>query len=299
MEPIKTELFIHIIFTEFMKELSRFFAALCQLLVLPLEMVFHRNMGERYIAGFKVIISWTLVFFLFLTNSFFGRTDEETYVAMAILFLVGIVMAFRRKVDLDLSYMEDRPIHSYYNGSPKMLSKYNEQGVKMYYEPLILLVLGLTIYLLTLSTREMIYGNDILGAVLPVFGSLGLYFTFGALVLLVKEQIAYALGRSKYLDAQDEHIESKQLKRALNPDNLSSMDDLNSGKRKLDAALMQGFSVPGPVTSGEATKKSIEEIYQGLNPNLQKLLTKEKANDEPTNKVKEAVIEKEKDRDER
>lgn len=169
---------------------------------------------------------------------------------MGLFFFTSFVLAIIHAINAKKRHSKNVEIHSYYNGIPIigffLSNDIKESTIKSIIEPTILFLLGLILFVVG---RYMIYE----------FYGIGLYLTCVGIIMFIKGQIEYNIQRNNYLDAFDKKIESETLKDAF------------EGK---NAADNKGFSLPGPKSSNLENRRSVENMYRSLSPELQNLMNK-------------------------
>lgn len=230
-----------------------FFLTLFQIITGSVEVFIRLQMGERYMTILRAV--WMLFFFAFfaaIMNEFVIAFNTNT---MGLFFFASFVLAIIHAINAKKRHSKNVEIHSYYNGVPIiglfLSNDIKESTIKSIIEPTILFLLGVVLFVVG---RYMIYE----------FYGIGFYLTCVGIIMFIKGQIEYNLERNRYLDAFDKKIESEVLKGAL------------EGK---DAADNKGFSLPGPKSTDLENRKSVENMYRSLSPELQKLMTKEPKED--------------------
>jgi len=227
-------------------------------LSLSFEVFLRKNIGERYLTIFHLIALFAFYILLVLfTVEKIAAFDE--FVVQG-FFIVSLVVGIIHIIAAKKRHRKKIEIHSYYSGTPtisKYISNAEEHIIKMYYEPLAIVSWGIVMYYVGQHHYYSVYG-------------LGLYFIGGSIVLFIKGQIEYYIGRNRYLDALDKKIESEMLSEAL------------QGRSPKDT---KGFSIPGVKNPSQKDRKKIEEMYRAIDPSLLRLM----------NQSKELSLENEKD----
>ena len=217
-----------------------------------LEVFLRKQIGERYFTMLDLFISsMFLILLIFFTSSSIAMFDTTLFILFIVGFMtvgiIHIIQSFKR-------HGRNKEIHSYYAGTPivSFFLPVSESTARLYVEPFLLLAIGIPMMMAGKSSYYPLYG-------------MGFYISLGAVLLIIKSQIEYAIHRSKYLDALDKKIESEALTDAL------------EGKKS--ASDNKGFSIPGPKSKSPEIRKGIEDMYRSLDGNLQQLMENSKGNE--------------------
>lgn len=224
-----------------------FILTILQTITVSLEVFIRVRMGERYMTILRA--TWMFCFFLLFWFVMSGWTDAFKTNGIAIFFFLSFFLAMTNAVIARRRHSKNIEIHSYYTGIP-LLSMFfpnkEEITIKNFIEPLFLFIIGAILFTVGKYITYETYG-------------LGAYITVVSFVLFIKNQIEYDIARNRYLDVVDKKIESEMLNDAI------------QGKNPADT---KGFSIPGPKNTSQQNRKSVENMYRSLNPELKKLMDK-------------------------
>ncbi len=212
----------------------------------PLEAFLRFDFGERYMNIIKAIFPPLLFWFGYLFLSPFYK--EYIGVWIKVFFVLSPIVAGLHILHR-LFYSTEGMKHSYSSGYSwlAIFLPDNLIFLKNYIEPIIMFVLGVILFLLSNTMYHETYG-------------LGILLLFVSISMLIRGQIEYQMARNVYLDAQDEHIESKALK------------DFLMDKQNPEENISTGFTIPGKFNGD---RKSISEIYAKHDPQLRRSKSKE------------------------
>ena len=132
-------------------------------------------------------------------------------------------------------------------------AKFDENRVKMYAEPILIFLLSLLLF--SAAHETALFNNYSVIAGFLVLGSLALFF---------KGQVRWLQMRNKILDMYDGQIEGEYW---------NNFGKESGGEQK---AEYKGFSLAGIRAEGAEEKKSLQQMYAGLNLQLQQFLKQQK-----------------------
>lgn len=249
-----------------------FILTVLQTITVSVEVFIRVRMGERYMTILRA--TWMFCFFMLFWFVMSGWTEAFSTNGMSIFYIVSFFLAMTNAVLARRRHSKNIELHSYYTGIP-LLSVFfpnkKETTIKNFLEPLFLFVVGVILFSVGKYYTYETYG-------------LGAYIAIVSIVLFIKNQIEYDIARNRYLDVVDKKIESEMLNDAI------------QGKNPADT---KGFSIPGPKNTTQQSRKSVENMYRSLNPELKKLMDKgqEKLHDKDLSIERTPIQERDKSND--
>ncbi len=228
-----------------MRFVFAFFEIILRFMSLPLEVVLHRQFGERYFSGTSIVM-WVVIVGSILSANQTGGPGRINLLLVS-PGLIGFMIVYLIMGVWHLGGIYNRAIHavqlySYYDGipapclfwfEPSLPAGLNwEDLVKRYAEPMLVFLISFPLQLID-----------------PLFGA---FLCVSSVALYMRNTITFRRMRTLFLDARDAMLLGQVMQKALSGDT-AARDNY-------------GFAIPGRKSGNDLARAAASVAYGQLDP---------------------------------